>query len=62
MATLDVGSDTVSLSSVPMGSLGFAEGKQAQAHAQDGLSLEIQRSKDSTTTPDIYVIDAVRPQ
>lgn len=66
VATLDVWSDTVSSSRVPMGSLGFAESRQAQAPVQDGLSLVSksrsgQRSKDSTTKPDVYVINAVRP-
>ena len=56
----------MSLSPVPMGSLGFAESRQAQAPAQDGLSLvsksrSSQRSKDSKTKPDVYVINAVRP-
>ena len=67
VAMLDVGSDTVTLSPVPMSSLGFAEGRQAQAPAQDGLSLvrksrSGQRSKDSTTMSDLCVINAVRPQ
>ena len=43
-ATLDVGGDTVSLTPVPICSLGFAESWQAQAHVQDGLSL-VKRSR-----------------